>query len=58
MNYMATFHPLLHMIDTLHTGVYLKNIRWNRKIICSHCNSISEHHYKQTKDGMFEDLYE
>lgn len=58
---MITFHSLLHMIDTLHTEedcrVYLENMRWNGKPICPHCGSISEHHYKLTKDGKFEGLY-
>lgn len=58
---MATFHSLLQMMDTLHTEedcrVYLENMRWNGKPICPHCGSISEHHYKLTKDGKFEGLY-
>lgn len=58
---MTIFHSLLHMIDMLHTKkdcrIYPENMRWNGKPICPHCGSISEHHYKLTKDGKFEGLY-
>ena len=58
---MITFHSLLHMIDILHTEDDCEYI-WricggNGKPICPHCGSISEHHYKLTKDGKFEGLY-
>ena len=59
---MVQFKSLLHMIDDLQSEekcrLYLEHVRWpNGQIVCPHCGSVSEKHYRLTKDGKFEGLY-
>ena len=56
------FDSLLHMIDSLQSEekcrLHLEHVRWpNGQIVCPHCGSVSEKHYRLTKDGKFEGLY-
>ena len=59
---MVQFESLLHMIDSLQSEekcrLHLESVRWpNGQIVCPHCGSVSEKHYRLTKDGKFEGLY-
>ncbi len=61
MDNLLVFKSLLHLVNELKTEedcrIHLQKIRWGDTLICSHCGSVNDDHYRLTAYGSFCGMY-